>query len=297
VIRLPGSGGVRLAADADGPPDGHPVLLLHGGGQTRHAWGGARKELGRRGYRAVAVDLRGHGESDWVEGGADYTPGAIAEDVRSLVDWAGGRAALVGASLGGQAALLAVGETEASICSALVLVDVTPRVDPDGAERVLSFMRSHPAGFDTVDEAAAAVAAYLPHRPRPRSTAGLARNLRRDASGRYLWHWDPALVEPRSEDSLMPTARLLAAASRVAAPTLLIRGALSDVVTEATATEFVELVSNAEFVTIPDAAHMVAGDRNDFFVSAVVDFLERVVPVAPQPGGMRVRRSPSGAGA
>jgi pimeloyl-ACP methyl ester carboxylesterase len=297
MLGLPGSGGITLAADEDGPRDGHPVFLLHGGGQTRHAWGRTRKELGRRGYRAIAVDLRGHGQSDWVDD-ADYTPAAIAADIRKLVEWAGGRAALVGASLGGQAALIAAGETDPPICSALVLVDVTPRVDPQGAQRVIAFMRSHPAGFATVDEAADAVAAYLPQRPRPRNTAGLARNLRRGANGRYLWHWDPALVASRPENVLMPTGQLMAAASRIAVPTLLIRGALSDVVTEETASEFVALVRNAEFVRVSDAAHMVAGDQNDVFTSSVVDFLERAVRA--ERGARRdssVSRTPSEAGA
>jgi pimeloyl-ACP methyl ester carboxylesterase len=295
-IRLPGSRGIRLAAEVGGPRDGHPVLLLHGGGQTRHAWGGARKKLARRGYRAIAVDLRGHGESDWVED-ADYTPAAIADDVRSLVAWAGGTAALVGASLGGQAALLAAGETTTPLCSALVLVDVTPRVDIDGANRVLSFMRSHPGGFNTIEEAADAVAAYLPHRPRPQSSEGLAKNLRRDATGRYVWHWDPELVAQRPRSMLMPTERLLAAASRIAVPTLLVRGALSDVVTERTASEFVALVPNAEFVTVSEAAHMVAGDQNDSFTSVVVDFLERCLDVEEPRRRTRLRRPPAEAGA
>ncbi len=235
-----------------------------------------RVELARRGYRAVAVDLRGHGDSDWAVDG-DYSPVAIAEDVKSLVEWIGGRAALVGASLGGLAALLATAESPAPICSALVLVDVTPRLDLKGARRVLAFMRSHPEGFATLEEAAATVTSYLPYRPRPRNTDGLAKNLRLGQNGRYLWHWDPALVNRRDERHLMPTERLLAAAARITVPTLLIRGALSDVVTEETAGEFLGIVPGAEFVTVAKAAHMVAGDRNDVFSATVVDFLGRVL--------------------
>ncbi|HEX6349121.1 MAG TPA: alpha/beta hydrolase [Candidatus Dormibacteraeota bacterium] len=258
----------------EGPETGPPVLLLHGGGQTRHAWGGTRARLAAAGWRAISVDLRGHGDSDWAPDG-DYGPPVFAADVRALIDWTGGRPALVGASLGGQAALLAVGESDEAtpIARALVLVDVTPRVNLDGARRVIGFMRSRPDGFASLEEAADAVAAYLPHRPRPDDTAGLARNLRYDGA-RYRWHWDPVLVE-QSEQRMMPAERLLAAARRIRVPTLLIRGALSDVVTEDTAGEFMRLLPDAEFVTVDRAAHMVAGDRNDVFTAAVLDFLSR----------------------
>lgn len=276
VLRVE-TGDVRLAAHAEGPPGGKPVLLLHGGGQTRFAWGGTQHELAARGFRAIAVDLRGHGESDWAAD-HDYSPGAIAGDVRRLVEWTGESPAIVGASLGGLAALLAVGETDASICSALVLVDVTPRVSLAGAQRVMAFMRSHPDGFDDLEQAADAVASYLPHRPRPSESTGLARNLRPAANGRLRWHWDPALVEPDPED-VVDTGRLLAAAARVRVPTLLVRGALSDVVTVDTAAEFGAMVPRAEFVTVARAGHMVAGDQNDLFTSVVVDFLSRVAGV------------------
>jgi pimeloyl-ACP methyl ester carboxylesterase len=254
---------------------GGPVLLLHGGGQTRFAWGGTQRELAGRGYRAIAVDLRGHGESDWAPD-RDYSPGRIAGDLLRLIEWTGGRPAVVGASLGGLAALLAAGESETAICSALVLVDVTPRVHLPGAQRVMAFMRSHPDGFEDLEQAADAVASYLPHRPRPPETSGLARNLRPAVDGRLRWHWDPALVDHDPQD-ILDTDRLLAAAVRVTVPVLLVRGALSDVVTVDTAAEFRAAIPHAEFVTVSRAGHMVAGDQNDVFTSVVADFLDRAV--------------------
>lgn len=270
-------GAVAVALDEQGPRDGPPVLLLHGGGQTRFAWGGTQRVLGEQGYRAIAVDLRGHGESDWAPD-ADYSPGTIAQDILRLIEWTDDRPALVGASLGGLAALIAVGELDAR-CSALVLVDVTPRVYLPGAQRVMAFMRSHPDGFEDLDQAADAVAAYLPQRSRPSSHAGLARNLRLAANGRLRWHWDPALVEKEPEQ-VVETERLLAAAAGVRVPTLLVRGALSDVVTTDTADEFRRVLKHAEYATVSRAGHMVAGDQNDVFTGVVADFLRRVHPAA-----------------
>ena len=270
------TGAVRLALSVEGPDGGRPVLLLHGGGQTRFAWSETQRELAGRGYRAIAADLRGHGDSDWAPD-RDYSPAAIAHDVLRLIDCTGHKPALVGASLGGIAALLAAGESADPVCSALVLVDVTPRVNIEGARRVFSFMRSHPDGFEDLEEAADAVAAYLPHRPRPQAAGGLAKNLRPAPDGRLRWHWDPALVEPGIEARLMPAERLLAAAARLTVPTLLVRGARSDVVTPDTAAEFRSVLPAAEFVTVPRAGHMVAGDQNDAFTSVVTEFLDRVL--------------------
>jgi pimeloyl-ACP methyl ester carboxylesterase len=240
-------GAIRLAVHAQGPQHGRPVLLLHG--QPRFAWGETQGELARRGYRAVGADLRGHGQSDWAADG-DYSPATIAQDVLRLVEWTGSRPALVGAFLGGIAALLAAGGSDSPICSALVLVDVTPCVNLEGARRVISFMRSHLDGFGEVVEAAEAVASYLPHRPRPAAAGGLAKNLRQAPNGRLRWHSDPALVDRDAERRMMAPERLLAAAARVTVPTLLVRGALSDRVTTDTAAEFQAVFPGAEFVTV-----------------------------------------------
>jgi len=268
-------GGLELAADAHGDPSGRPVLLLHGGGQTRRAWGGTAAALAERGFHAVALDLRGHGESDWAPDG-DYTVDAFAADVRAVAVRLGGRPALIGASLGGLAALIAEGEAATPGASAVVLVDITPRVQPAGVDRIVTFMTSHPDGFATLEEAAEAVAAYVPHRPRPKDVAGLRKNLRLGADGRYRWHWDPRLMtgERRIGGSRDPE-RLDRAARGLRVRTLLVRGRMSDVVAEEGARHFLALVPHARYVDVSDAGHMVAGDRNDQFTAAVVEFLAR----------------------
>lgn len=268
--------GLNLVADAAGPAEGPRILLLHGGGQTRQSWNGAVAEAAQRGYRAISLDLRGHGDSDWATDG--YQLGKFEADVRQVITQIGGEPpVLVGASLGGLLSLPIAAAPPPRV-RALVLVDVTPRIEPEGANEIGTFMNSAPHGFASVEAAADAVAAYLPHRPRPADTSGLKRNLRlRD--GRYYWHWDPAFLEmgreARESDFLDGQNAMHVAARSVRVPTLLVRGTRSRIVSEEGAREFLEMVPHAEFVDIADAHHMVAGDANDAFNDAVFSFIDK----------------------
>ena len=269
AIRLRGEG-VTLAADVQGPPDGQPLILLHGGGQTRASWGGAGRALARVGFRVVNLDLRGHGESDWAPGGA-YGLDLFAADTVAVARTLARPPILVGASLGGISSLLVAGERMTNV-AALVLVDVAPRLEPQGASKITDFMTANPGGFASVEEAADAVTAYIPHRPRPKDVSGLARNLRLGADGRYRWHWDPAFLQDRRMDPSQMSRRLEDAARNLTMPALLIRGGRSEVVSEAGAQEFLALAPHASFVDVAGADHMVAGDANDAFNQAVIDF-------------------------
>jgi pimeloyl-ACP methyl ester carboxylesterase len=191
---------LQLAAEAWGPLQGQCVLFLHGGGQTRHSWGSTSAALADEGFRVIALDLRGHGDSDWSSSG-DYDVRTIAADVCEVVAQVGPPVVLVGASLGGLAGLHAAARLGPEGVSALVLVDVVPRVRMEGVRRIVDFMTAHPRGFATVEDAAAAVAAYLPHRTRPSTTDGLQRSLRQ-IDGRWHWHWDPQVVLNRDLSNL-----------------------------------------------------------------------------------------------
>lgn len=279
------SAGVILVADATGPADAPPVLFLHGGGQTRQSWGNAVGEAARRGYRAISLDLRGHGESGWSQDGV-YDMATFSDDVRRVIAAIGRAPVLVGASLGGLSALLAVAEAPSSVAG-LVLVDVGTRIEQEGSREIASFMHSAPDGFASLDDAADAVAAYLPHRPRPKDTSGLMRNLRLRADGRYHWHWDPAFVRrtpdaPPTDFRIFDDAAVKIAAAGV--PTLLIRGGLSRVLSEEGVRLFRALVPDAEFVDVAGADHMVAGDANDAFNEAVFSFLARHAPIEAAAG-------------
>jgi pimeloyl-ACP methyl ester carboxylesterase len=271
-----GQAGLRLAAGVGGPEDGQPIVLLHGGGQTRHAWRHAAADLARAGRRVISLDLRGHGDSAW-SAEADYSFDAFAADLRAVLATLDEPPALVGASLGGLTSLLVAGEDPPVELRALVLVDVVPRLEREGVMQIVRFMLAHADGFASLDEAAEAVAAYLPHRPRPESTAGLRKNLREGEDGRLRWHWDPKLLlGERVPDPEPAIARFEAACRRVRVPTLLVRGARSEMVTEAGVRDFLRLIPAAEFVDVREAGHMVAGDDNDAFNAAVEGFLARL---------------------
>lgn len=277
----PGVGGVKIAGDAWGDPSGPLVLLQHGGGQTRHAWKGAGEKLGAVGYYAVAFDARGHGDSDWAPDG-HYGQDVMVEDLKCVIAALGNRRpVLVGASMGGGTSLVAVGEDHVD-ATALVMVDIGPRIEPEGVDKIRAFMSLKPDGFDSLEEVADAIASYQPQRARPRSLDGLAKNVRLGADGKFRWHWDPAYrlgnfeLEKRQR-------RLEACARNLSLPVLLVRGGLSDVLTEEGAQAFLKLCPHAEYVNVTGAGHMVAGDRNDVFGTSVIDFLQRSVPVIGEP--------------
>ena len=287
AVRLSGQG-VTLAADVYGPEDGPPVVFFHGGGQTRHAWGGTARLLGEKGWRSTTVDLRGHGDSDWaptreVEGDG-YTLDDFAADVRAVAAVQSAPPVLIGASLGGLSSLVAIGEAPpgTTVASGLVLVDVAPRLEQEGIDRIAEFMLGNLDGFADLEEVADAVAAYNPHRPRPKDLSGLRKNVRQREDGRWYWHWDPQfLMGGRIDEtrSVRNESRLEDAARAVGVPTLLVRGRQSDVLSEAGAQATLRIMPQARYVDVGGAGHMVAGDRNDAFNDAVLEFLQEQLPI------------------
>lgn len=276
-----GTDGLRLAGDCWGDPQGPLVILQHGGGQTRHAWKGTGETLAAAGFFVVAFDARGHGDSHWDAHGR-YGWDLMAQDLRCVVEALGGRRpVLVGASMGGLTSLTAIGEGLVD-AAALVLVDVTPTLDKSGVANIVAFMRQKPEGFSTLEEVAHAIAAYQPHRRAPRNLDGLAKNVRLGSDGRYKWHWDPRFLD-NDRSHAEREADLVSYATRLSIPTMLIRGGLSDVVSQEGAEAFLAMCTHSEYVNLPDAAHMVAGDRNDAFGDAMIEFLMRVAPARAAP--------------
>ena len=275
-MHFKGHGDIKIAADVWGSNNQELVILLHGGGQTRHAWGDTGKKLAEAGYHSVALDLRGHGDSEWHADG-DYSIRAYKDDLVSIINELGKPARLVGASLGGMASLLLAGdEINSDLCTALIMVDIGIYPDPVGSDRIVSFMLSGEGGFNSLEDVAKSISDYLPHRKKPKDLEGLKKNLRLKDDGRYYWHWDPRFIRrrPGSQDREGYFDLQLKAAEKVTIPTLLIRGALSDVVTMEDVDYFLSVISHAKFVEIEKAAHMIAGDRNDIFAEEAIKFLK-----------------------
>ena len=271
-----GAGGIRLVADSLGDEHRPAIVCLPGGGQTRHSWHRSAKTLVAQGYYVISVDLRGHGDSEWATNG-DYSIDAFVGDVLAVCRALPQPPILVGASIGGIAAAIAVGESTTAIARALVLVDVVPNMANAGLDRIRDFMRAGSAGFASVAEVSAAVARYLPHRRRAgNSLNGLRKNLRAHSDGRLYWHWDPAFHAgsgQRSEQGMF--TRMAAASSRIRIPVLLVSGARSEAVDHAAGSQLMQLIPQAEWVRVPYATHMVAGDSNDVFSAAVSEFVSR----------------------
>ncbi len=276
VRRVRTRGDLTVVLERWGRPSHRPpVLLLHGGGQTRHSWTGTAVRLAERGYEAWTMDLRGHGDSDWASDG-DYTTDAMVEDLDAVCAEIGRPSVLVGASMGGMVGLISEGLLRPGRLRALVLVDIATQLEQAGVERIVGFMSAAPDGFASLEEAADAIAAYRPNRPRPTNLDGLRKNLRRGEDGRWRWHWDPAFLSRRSRDGRRDVDTLGDAARNLALPTLLVRGRMSDMLTLEGVATFREQCPHARFVDIADAGHMVVGDRNDAFTDAVVDFVDQL---------------------
>lgn len=273
--------GITLVGDRWDPVGRDPlgvVLLLHGGGQTRHSWKNTGSRLTRAGWSAIAMDTRGHGDSGWSPQG-DYSLDALIEDLVAIVTGIGEAPVMVGASMGGYTAMVAVGERP-DLAEAVVLVDIVPRVESNGTARIGEFMLAGSDGFETLEDVAAAIGSYTPQRKRTVNLEGLKKNVRQRDDGRWYWHWDPQLMagsadEPTRQPPGAPgqSERALAAVAATTVPIMLVRGLHSDIVSDEGVSELQALVPDLEYVQVRQAAHMIAGDDNDIFAASLIDFL------------------------
>ena len=275
TVRFRGDQGLTLVGDEWNRGVGSTtILMLHGGGQNRFSWKNTGQILADSGLHVLALDARGHGDSDRAPAG-QYTVHTLAADIAAVLEQIGAPVVIVGASMGGLTGILAAFRAGPQLVSGLVLVDVVPRFESEGTARIREFMTRHVHGFETLDQAADAVAAYLPHRRRPRNLEGLKKNLRL-RQGRWHWHWDPAFVTSAGDDPFVDIEELEQAVGQLRIPILLVRGKLSDVVSPDGVEDFLGKVPHARFVELSDAGHTAAGDDNDAFSAAVVEFVTQI---------------------
>ena len=276
--RFTTSSGIKIEADLWGPISDRSVLLLHGGGQTRHSWDSTARRLADIGVFAITLDLRGHGRSDWSKN-SEYELSQFSEDISFVLEEIGICPVLVGASLGGLVGMYLEGRMRPGSISALVLVDVVPNMNVNGAERVKDFMLKHSeVGFASLSEVAEVLAEYNPYRKKPTDLEGLKKNLRKRGN-RWFWHWDPTFISSERNEKnpdMRNTQLLNEVMSNIKVPTLLVRGKMSDLVTEDEVQEFLEKFPQSDFVDVSGAGHMVAGDKNDVFSEEVIAFLNQI---------------------
>ncbi|WP_161363608.1 alpha/beta hydrolase [Streptomyces sp. SID3343] len=247
---------------------GSPVLLIHGGGLTAHTWDFVC--LGLRGVaRSVALDLRGHGDSDWSD---DYRIDTMAADVVAAVDHLGfERVGLVGMSLGGVIAAH-VADVWPDRVERLALVDVAPGVDYESTRHVRAFM----AALGPVRDIETVVEAAMRVNPKA-DRAGVAYRMstlfRRAPEGGWVPKGDPR--PPDFPVILAAIDRLADRLNRVPAPVLLVRGGRSRVLSQAAAERLVEQVPDGELVVVPDAGHNVQEDDPAALIGALRTFLTR----------------------
>lgn len=279
ILRFQPDDEITLVADAFGNPKNDPILLLHGGGQTRNSWKKTGQVLAEKGWYVIATDARGHGDSSWSKKG-NYQWEFVTKDLIHIAKTLEKTPVLIGASMGGITSLATL-KYHPDIAKGLILVDVSPRIEKKGTDRIFNFMSAKPEGYKNLEEVQAAVQAYLPHRKNIGSLVGLKKNLRKLPNGNYGWHWDPAMLKVwKSKDSGVTDKDtenfLTEALVTLKVPALLVRGGISDVVSLEIVEELRTIAPKLQFIDVADAGHMVAGDSNHVFTDALLGFLDKI---------------------
>jgi esterase len=275
-------GGMRLHyldwGSAGRPPGRSSVLFLHGGGLTARTWDVVCLAL-RTSFHCIALDQRGHGDSEWSPG-LDYGTAAHVGDLEALIAHLGlDRPVLVGQSMGALNALT-YAERHAAALGGLVLVDMTPDVRFDGTKRIFDFVTA-PAELDSVEEFVERAMEFNPQRDPRLLRRSLLYNLRQLPNGKWPWTYVGRHKPREGYDALRDhVGHLWALLGTVSCPTLVVRGERSDVVAPESAQALAEALPDGESVTVPDAGHTVQGD-NPRALAAVLDrFLRRIRPQA-----------------
>jgi esterase len=247
-----------------------PILFLHGGALTAHTWDLCCLAL-RDDYHCMALDQRGHGDSDWAPD-ADYSLSAQREDVKGFTEAIGlDQFVLVGMSMGainGLAYAIAYPET----LSALVLIDAGPDVRRRGSSRIRDFVNggAKPESLDAIIERALA---FNPRRDPKVLRRSLMHNLRRQEDGNWVWKYDRRRFQQMGEAHAAERQGLADGLTRVTCPTLVVRGAESDVFHEEDGERLAQRLPDGRFITIPRAGHTVQGDNPKDLAAALHDFL------------------------
>lgn len=257
-----------------GSPDSPPLVLLHGVGQTCHTWDLFAAAMAPH-FHVMAFDQRGHGDSDWAPD-RDYARQTMVNDVAAFTTAAGlDNFFLIGMSMGGMNSMMFTSQNKERVRS-LVVVDIGPRVERTGSSHIRDFMSGN-REFNDLDEAAAVIYKFNPRRPLEAIRKyTCVYNLKQLPSGKWTWKYDSYFASAqRLGDPQVMHDLLAAAATLIRCPTLLVRGAQSDVFSLEGAKEFQQLIPESGFELVEGAGHSVMGDNPPGFEAAVRRFYVR----------------------
>lgn len=270
-VRSVGSDGLHLRCLDWGDPADPPLLLLHGGGQSAHTWDAFCMAVGP-GWRCLALDQRGHGDSAWSSDGA-YTMHDHARDIAAVVGTLElQRPVLVGMSMGGINAL-AYAAQHAGSMRALVCVDIGPEAQHEPVERLMAGLDSY-RRFDSPAHAAESLSRLGARRDVELLRATLSLNLREQPQGGWTWKYDPRTLIGITADQIMASRRpLWGVLQRISCPVLVARGADSEIFSPEDARRFAAALPDARVVDVPKARHSVQTDNPRGLAAAVLDFI------------------------
>jgi pimeloyl-ACP methyl ester carboxylesterase len=264
--------GLRLHYLDWGNPDKPDMLLLHGFAQTCHSWDFVALAFSDR-FHVVVLDQRGHGDSDWAPDG-DYSPETQQKDIHAFVQTMGlTDLVIMGLSMGGRNAFTyAAGQPDD--IRALVIVDAGPENMRSGSQNIRQFVQQDDE-LDSVDAFVQRFLKYNPRRDAIQVRGSMVHNLKQLPSGKWTWKYDGLLRGPNrgmQQDPDAP-ARLWSYLEGLACPTLVVRGAESDIMAMETAGAMHERIPDGRLATVSGAGHLVMGDNPSGFEQAVTGFL------------------------
>jgi esterase len=257
----------------DWPGGGHPLLFLHGGGLNAHTWDVVAVMLRDR-YRCIALDQRGHGDSEWSPA-IDYGVETQVKDVEGFINLLGlENPVLIGQSMGGLNAIAyAIGHSER--LKGLVAVDVGPEINPAGTERIREF--SSTPELDSLEAFLERAVKFNPHRDREVLRRSLFYNLRRLPDGKWaLKHDQRRASDANYRANVEQRERLAREVAKITCPTLIVRGARSDILTDEGADKFARSLPRAKWVRVEDSGHNVQGDNPRGLLDVMRPFLDSI---------------------
>ena len=266
-IRL---GGLRFHYLEWGDSGASPLVLLHGFGSHARSWDHVALALTDR-FRVLALDQRGHGDSDRARDG-DYTVKSMVGDLEAFADaLCPGRFSLVGLSMGGRISI-AYTASHLRRVARLALVDIGPEIAPEGLARIRTTVSNAPEELKSEEQAYRLLRAAAPRYSEPLLRHRLKHSFNRLPNGKLTWKYDKVLRD-QTRERTRDIPNLWPDLARITRPTLIVRGAESDVLSSDIAKRMLETLKDGRLVEVPDAGHTVPGDQPKAFIKVVRAFL------------------------